>query len=201
MDHFTRYAQAYATKNKSARTVAQKLYNDFVLRFGFPLKIHHDQGGEFENRLHRELEKLCGVGHSRTTPYHPQWNGHVERFNRTLLNMLRTLPETQKSLWTDHLNQVVHAYNCTKNEATGFSPFYLLFGRHPRLPIDMIFGIDRTGNQGSHTQYEAQWQKAMSEAYELASKRANEATESNNAMIIMSEVQCCNPEIECLCRT
>jgi len=160
MDHFTRYAQAYATKNKSARTVAQKLYNDFVLRFGFPFKIHHDQGGEFENRLHRELEKLCGVGHSRT-----------------LLNMLRTLPETQKSRYSDHLNQVVHAYNCTRNEATGFSPFYLLFGRHPRLSIDLIFGIDRTANQGSHTQYVAQWQKAMSEAYELASKRANEGSD------------------------
>ena len=164
-------------KNKSARTVAQKLYNDFVLRFGFPVKIHHDQGGEFENRLHRELEQLCGVGHSRTTPYHPQGNGQVERFNRTLLNMLRTLPETRKSRWADHLNQVVHAYNCTRNEATGFSPFYLLFGRHPRLPIDLIFGIDRTANQGSHTQYVAQWQKAMSEAYELASKRANEGSD------------------------
>ena len=117
------------------------------------------------------------MGHSRTTPYHPQGNGQVERFNRTLLNMLRTLPETQKSRWADHFNQVVHAYNCTKNEATGFSPFYLLFGRHPHLPIDLIFGIDRTGNQGSHTQYAAQWQKAMSEAYELASKRANEGSD------------------------
>ena len=121
MDHLTRYAQAYATKIKSARTVAQKLYKDFVLRFAFPLKIHHDQGGGFENRFHRELGKLCGVGHSRTTPYHPQGKGQVERFNRTLLNMLRTIPETQKSRWADHLHQVVHAYNCTKNEATDFS--------------------------------------------------------------------------------
>ena len=91
--------------------------------------------------------------------------------------MLRTLPETHKSQWADHLNQVVHAYKCTKKETTGFSPFYPLFGRHPCLPIDLIFGIDRTGNQGSHTEYAAQWQKAMSEAYEQASKRTNEGSD------------------------
>ena len=108
MDRFTPYAQAYATRSMSAKTVAQKLYNDFILRFDFPLRIRHDQGGEFENRLHRELEKLCGVEHSRTTPYHPLGNGQVERFNRTLLGMLRTLPETQKSRWAEHLNDVVH---------------------------------------------------------------------------------------------
>ena len=127
VDHFTRYAQAYPTRNKSAKTVAEKLYNDYILCFGFPAKIHHDQGGEFKNKLLEKLEDLCGVGHCHTTPYHPQGNSQVERFNRTLLDMLRTLPETEKSRWREHVNIVVHAYNCTRHDTTGFSVLLALW--------------------------------------------------------------------------
>ena len=172
IDHFTRFAQAYPTKNKEARTAADKLYNEFILKYGFPSRILHDQGREFENKLFHQLEKSCGIIRSRMTPYHPQGNGKAERFNRTLLSMLKTLPETQKSRWDLHVSKVAHAYNCTKNDAMGFSPFFLLFGRSPRLPIDFMFGCDKTQERLDHKDYVQKWSSAMKDAYTLASEHS-----------------------------
>ena len=170
VDHFTRYAQGYPCRNKSAVTAAKKMYDDFVLRFGFPARILSDQGGEFENRLLSKLNQLAGVQKSKTTPYHPQCNGMVERMNETLISMLKTLPRSQKSSWPDFINKMTHAYNCTRHSVTGYSPYFLLFGREPVLPIDVLLGIDEDSpvSQKSYQQYAEKWKKQMEEAYNIA---------------------------------
>ena len=176
MDHFTWFAQAYPTRNKSGPTAANKIYNGFILKYGFPARIHHDQGAEFENHLFRQLESICGIKHSRTNPYHLEGKGQVERFNSTLLSMLHTLPEDKKSHWSDHVSKMVHAYNCTKSEATGYSPFYLLFGRSPRLPIDLIFNTSPPSTPAKHREFVEEWKEAMQQAYKLASEKVSKST-------------------------
>ena len=182
VDHFTRYAVCYATKNKSGKTAANNMFNDFVLRYGWPARIMHDQGGEFENELFSQLETLSGVKKSRTTPYHPQSNGKCERMNRTLLGLLRTLPEKFKSRWSRHLQKVTHAYNSTMHSATGFSPFYLLFGREPQLPVDLMFNKTAIGPVKPYKQYVDEWQSAMKEAYALAAQESNDAARKNKLL-------------------
>ena len=170
VDHFTRFAQAYATKNKSTKTAADKIYNDFVLRFGIPGKIHSDQGGEFESKIIRELSTMFGVQKSRTTPYHPQGNGTCERMNGTLLAMLRTLPEKVKTRWPEYINKLIHAYNSMQHSVTGFAPFFLMFGREPRLPIDLWLEVESRNEKTSHDEFVQKMRNALSEAYRIASE-------------------------------
>ena len=180
VDHFTKFAQAYPTRNKSSTTAARHLYDDFVLRFGIPTKFLSDQGKEFDSTIIKELSKLTGVRKLRTTPYHPQGNGITERMNRTILHMLRTLPETMKSKWPTTINKLVHAYNCTKHSVTGFSPFRLMFGREATLPIDVILGIsNESGSQRNHTEYVKKFEQDLKQAWSIVKTNQKAKHEQN----------------------
>ena len=140
-DHFTRFAQAIVTTSQKASVVAKVLWDQFFMNYGIPEKILSDQGRNFESKLIEELCLLSQVNKLRTTPYRPQTNGSCERFNRTLISIVGTLLDEHKSCWVQHVPTLVHAYNCTRNNATGYSPYYLLYGHKPLLPIDIEFGV------------------------------------------------------------
>ena len=140
-DHFTRYAQAFVTRTQTAQTMVKTLWDKFIVHYGLPKKILTDQGHNFESQLVADLCELIEVQKIQTSLYHLQTNGQCERFNSTLINMLGTLPKEKKSEWKNHVGTLVHAYNCTCNAATGFSPYYLMFGRQPCIPVDVALSL------------------------------------------------------------
>ena len=106
-------------------------------------------------------------------------NGEVEKFNRTLLSMLRTLPETFKTSWKDHVSKLSYAYNYTRHAATGYSPYHLLFGRSPRLSIDLLFNVSREEKEpASLPEYVKKWKGALPETLNIASRNAYAKAES-----------------------
>ena len=182
-DHFTRYAQAFPTTSQTARTTAKVLFDKFFVHYGFPEKLHSDQGSNFTSQLIEELCKLTGISKTRTTPYHPMGNGMVERFNQTLLQMLGTLDEEKKSDWKSHVAPLVHAYNVTSHNSTGFSPYYLMFGRHPRLAIDALLGLQNDNISEKYTQeYARKLKTRLTEAYNKAKTTALETSKNSKQL-------------------
>ncbi|XP_061127111.1 uncharacterized protein LOC133147011 [Syngnathus typhle] len=179
-DHFTRYAQAFPAKDQKAMTVAKILCERFFVHYGLPARIHSDQGRDFESKLIQDLLRMLGIRKSRTSPYHPQGDPQPERFNRTLLSMLGTLDTKQKQKWSQKISQLVHAYNCSQNEATGYSPYLLMFGREARLPVDVCFDVADTSPKGkAYHQYVANLKRDLQRAYTLATETSDKNHQRN----------------------
>lgn len=158
--------------------MAKCLWDNFIVHYGFPERLHSDQGRDFESRTIKELCEIGGIQKVRTTPYHPRGN-LVERFNRTLLQMLGTLNDKDKTHWRDSVKPFVHAYNCTKHETTEFSPYELMFGRQPRLPINLAFSLPGHNQHKTHSQYVQDLKSRLEESYRVASGNALKMAERN----------------------
>lgn len=146
-DSFTKYSWAFPTRNQRENTVASVLWEKSISNYGFPHRLHSDLGQDFESKVISDLCKMAKIDKTRTTPYHPKGNGQTERFNRTLLDMLGTLKDEKKHSWPEYVSPLVHAYNCSKHSTTGYAPYFLMFGRNLRRPVDVLFGIENHRKQ------------------------------------------------------
>ena len=141
IDYFSRWVEALPIPNITAVTVARAFVNHWVSRYGAPEHLHSDQGSQFEAAVFQEMCKLLGVRKTRTTPYHPQGNGCVERVNRTLKSSLRAYTGQNPRDWEDHLPLVLLSYRSAQHSSTAYSPSMMVFGQELRLPVDLAFGL------------------------------------------------------------
>ena len=169
-DCFTRWVEVYAIQNQEALTVAKMLVDEMFCRFSPPEQLHSDQGRQFEADLLKEVCTLLQIHKTRTTAYHPHCNGLVERFNRTLLDMLSTTVKDHKMDWDQCIRRVCLAYNSSVHASTGYSPFYLMYGRQVNLPVDLMYGSTPheacTWGDYAHT-----LRNNLTEAYVLARRK------------------------------
>ena len=173
-DYFTRWMEAYPIPNQEATTVAKKLTDELFFRFSIPEQLHTDQGRQFESELIAEICKLLHIRKTRTTPYHPQCDGLVERFNRTLLNMLSTSLKDYQLTWEAHIRPVCMAYSTSVQATTGYTPFFLMFGRQATIPADVMYGTN-SSEEVSPNEYAANLRSRLCAAYDHVRDHINTA--------------------------
>ena len=129
MDYFTKWPEAYALPNQEAQTMAKVLVDQFVSRFGAPAQLHSDQGRNFESEVFTEMCKLLGIEKTRTTPLHPQSDGMVERYNRTLEHQIAMFVNDNQKDWDQDISLLLMAYRTATHESTGLTPAKMMMGR------------------------------------------------------------------------
>ena len=140
MDYFTKWPEACAIPNQEAQTVANAIVDGYVSRFGVPHQLHSDQGRNFESAVFNGMCHRLGIKKTRTTPLHPQSDGMVEIFNRTIGNQLAMYDQDNPSEWDRHVPLLLLAYRSAVHEATRETPAMLMLGRELTLPVDLFYG-------------------------------------------------------------
>ena len=173
-NHFMRYALAVVTKDQTAKTVAKVFYECFIAVFGVPTKLLSNRGANFTSALVEELCSAFGIQKCRTTAYHAQCNGQLEHVHQMLFHMIGKLSCDKKAQWEQHLPELLQDYNSTRSMVTSYSPHYLMFGRHPHLPVDYYFLMVSAFEHSHHVPaYVMEVRRCFKEAYAEAHLQTN----------------------------
>ena len=174
----------------NCRNYCKDNLNEVIARFGSPLSLHSDKGSNYEIKIFTELCYLLEVKKTRTITRNTKCNGQTERFNRTLIRMIRSYLSTEQSNWALNLGCLAAAYRATPNESTKLSPNLLMLGKEVRLPSEIAFGSATCKNQDVTTygQYVEILKKKMQKAHEICrenlmknAKRQKESYDTSKA--------------------
>ena len=128
-DHFSKLTEVYALPDQTAATEANTVLNEIFSKIGLPLSIHSDQGRNYESQLFTELCQMLEIRKTRSSVAHPMSNGQCERFNRTMLWMIKAYLKGEQRDWDKHLGCPAGAYHSTVQESTGLTPNMMMLGR------------------------------------------------------------------------
>ena len=137
-DLFTKYAVTVALQDMTAATVAKAIIDEWIMKFGAPDVIHTDQGLNFNSELMQDICRTFMIEKTRTTPYHPQGNGQVEKFNRVVADTLSKYCAEKPQEWGVYLPYITFVYNTTVHRTIGATPYSMIFGREAQYPIDLF---------------------------------------------------------------
>jgi len=141
-DHFTCWVEAFALPSVTTEIIAQVFITEIICRYGAPKFLLSDQGSNFVGKLAQDIWRLLNIKKIQTTPYHPSTNGRTERFNHTLATMLSMYVNENQQDWDEYLPFVLFAYRTSVDQLLTESPYYLLFGRAPVTPLDVMIGTE-----------------------------------------------------------
>ncbi|XP_053401636.1 uncharacterized protein LOC123522917 [Mercenaria mercenaria] len=184
-DHFSKFVEVIAVPDQTAETCANKIVNEFVCRWGCPVSILSDQGRTYESKVFQELCRLLGVKKVRTSVRNPRCNGQVERFNRTLVRMIRAYLLGVQEDWDLNLGCLAGAYRVTSNESTKLTPNLLTMGREVRLPAELVFGSTTNKSEvpvTSYGDYVDGIRSKMNHAHDIARKHRSQLHEARRYM-------------------
>jgi len=176
---FSKFCECLPLRNKEATTVARVLVEEVFCRFGTPLALLSDRGGEVDSQLMREICRLLQIDKLRTSAYHPACNAACERMHRTLNSLLGKVVSDRQTDWDDHLPYVSAALRASRSEATGYSPNFLMFGREVNTPADIVYGLIEPEPEPQYDDFVETIRDKMVAAYDVVRENLGIAANRN----------------------